>query len=204
MARPDERFCVCALYVAVVKRTHVVILGAQGYIHPRGVVDEIVQDRPVNTIDRVIKHELCARNDIAALRVVFSGKPGDLERPRCDLALPVEVCGLRNSDKTFESPALTLNRCERLSHWVMLMAALIMRCAPLPEYNNLSFRPVVQCVRQYVPYMGLLDDQRVDIRRPRCPFMRRQRRDLCSQVGECVVNGIDALLGLGGRHRDDT
>jgi hypothetical protein len=52
--------------------------------------------------------------------------------------------------------------------------------------------------------VGLFDDQRVDIRRARRPFVCRQGRDLCSQVGECVVNGIDALLSLGGRHWDDT
>ena len=51
--------------------------------------------------------------------------------------------------------------------------------------------------------MSLLGDQCLDIRRASGPLIRRQRRDLCPQVGEGAVDRIDMLLGCGLRHRED-
>jgi hypothetical protein len=51
--------------------------------------------------------------------------------------------------------------------------------------------------------MGLLGDQRLDIRRTSDPFMRWQRRDLCPQFGQGIVDGIDMVLGCCLGHRED-
>jgi hypothetical protein len=50
--------------------------------------------------------------------------------------------------------------------------------------------------------MSLLGYQRLDIRGARGPFMRRQRCDLCPQVGERAVNRVDVLLGCGVGYRE--
>ena len=67
----------------------------------------------------------------------------------------------------------------------------------------LSFLAIVQCVRQYISCVGLLGDQRLDMRRMCRSLMRRQRRDLCSQVGEGTVDRIDMVLGRGPGHREE-
>jgi hypothetical protein len=67
---------------------------------------------------------------------------------------------------------------------------------------RLAFGAVVERIRQDVTHARLFGDEHLNLARSRGAFICRQRRDLGAQFGERMVNGIDTLLCLGARYRE--